>query len=86
MVGFPGGLDGKESACNARDPDLSKSGKTPEKGNDYIVQYSCLENSIDKRSLVGYSPWGHKEVDTTEQIILSLQVGFYNFAVRNCLY
>ena len=30
-------------------------------------KYSCLENPMD-RSLVGYSPWGHKESDTTEQL------------------
>ena len=28
--------------------------------------YSCLENSMDKRSLAGYRPWGHKESDRTE--------------------
>ena len=37
------------------------------KGNP--LQYSCLENSMD-RGLVGYSPWGHKELDTTEQVTL----------------
>ena len=31
-------------------------------------QYSCLENPYGQRSLVGYSPWGHKESDTTEQL------------------
>ena len=36
-----------------------------EKGMDiYLLQYSCLENSME-RSLVGYSPWVHKESDTT---------------------
>ena len=36
------------------------------------LQYSCLKNFIDKRSLVGQSPWGHKESDTTEWLTLSL--------------
>ena len=36
-----------------------------EEGNSYSLQYSCLENPMD-RSLAGYSPWGHKEWDTTE--------------------
>ena len=31
------------------------------------LQYSCLENPHGQRSLVDYSPWGHKESDTTEQ-------------------
>ena len=30
------------------------------------LQYSCLENLHGQRSLVGYSPWGHKESDMTE--------------------
>ena len=33
---------------------------------------SVLENSMDKRSLVGPSPWDHKELDTTEQLTLPL--------------
>ena len=36
------------------------------------TQYSCLENSMGKRSLAGYSPCGSKELDMTEQISLSL--------------
>ena len=32
------------------------------------LQYSCLENLHVQRSLVGYSPWGHKKSDTTEQL------------------
>ena len=47
MQYFPGGSDGKESACNAGDlgsvPGLRRS---PGEGNGYPLQYSCLENSI----------------------------------------
>ena len=32
------------------------------------TQYSHLENTHGQRSLVGYSPWGHKESDTTERL------------------
>ena len=39
---------------------------TPGEGNGNPLLYSCLENSIDGRSLVGYSPWVHKESGTTE--------------------
>ena len=40
------GSEGKESACNAGDPgSCSRSGKSPGEGNDYPLQYSCLENS-----------------------------------------
>ena len=49
MWGFPGGSDGKESACNIRDlhsiPDF---GKSPEEGNSNPLRYSCLENSMDR--------------------------------------
>jgi len=35
-------------------------------GHDNPLQCSCLENSRGQSSLVGYSPWGHKESDRTE--------------------
>ena len=45
---FPGGLDGKESAYNARDPGLNPGlGRSPGEGNGDPLQYSCLENSMD---------------------------------------
>ena len=54
--------DGKESACNAGDPGLIPgSGRSPEEGNGNLLQYSCLESSMD-RGVHG----GHKELDTTE--------------------
>ena len=60
-LGFPGGSDCKESACNVGDlgsiPGLERS---PGEGKSYPLQYSGLENSM------GYSLWGHKELDTTE--------------------
>ena len=44
-----GGSDGKESACNAGDPDLILGlGRSLAEGNDYPLQYSCLENSIER--------------------------------------
>ena len=47
-VGFPGGLDGKASACNAGDLGLiPESGRSPGVGNSNPLQYSCLENSMD---------------------------------------
>ena len=41
-------------------------GRSPGGGNGNPFQFSCLENPTDRRSLVGYSPWGRKELDTTE--------------------
>jgi len=47
--GFPGGLDGKESAYNARDLGLIPgSGRSPGERNGNPLQYSCLENSMDR--------------------------------------
>ena len=66
--GFPGGSDVKEPACSAGDTDSTPgSGRSPGKGNGNPLQYSCLEKSHGQRSLADYSPWGHKELDTTEQ-------------------
>ena len=48
-MGFPGGSDGKESACNARDlGSISGSGRSPGGGNGNPLQYSCLENPMDR--------------------------------------
>ena len=41
------------------------SGRSPGRWHGNPLQYSCLENPMD-RSLVGYSTWGHRELDTTE--------------------
>ena len=47
VVGFPGGSDGKESACNAGDQgSIPGSGTSPGAENGYPSQYSCLENSM----------------------------------------
>ena len=65
---FPGGSDGKESACNAGDlGSIPGLGRFPGGGHGNLLQYSCLENPLEngQRSLVGYSPWGCKELDTT---------------------
>ena len=48
-MGFPGGSDGKDSPCNAGDPgSIPGSGRFPEEGNGNPLQYSCLENSMDR--------------------------------------
>ena len=46
---FPGGSDGKESACNVEDQgSIPGSGRSPGEGNGNPLQYSCLKNSIDR--------------------------------------
>ena len=57
------------NAGELRDPGLiPESGRSPGGGNGNPLQYSCLENPHGQRSLTGYSPWGHKESDTTEPL------------------
>ena len=49
IKGFPGGSDGKESACNSGDPGLiPRLGRSPREGNGYPLQYSCLENPVNR--------------------------------------
>ena len=64
-MAFPGGSDGKESACNAGDlGSIPEAGRSPLEENDYPLQYSCLENSMDREARqTAYSPWGCKESD-----------------------
>ena len=58
---FPGGSDGKETACNAGDPGSDPGlGRSPGEGNGYPLQYSCLKTSLDHGAWRGYSPWGRK--------------------------
>ena len=49
LLSFPDGSDSKESACSAGDRGLIPgSGRSPGEGNGYPLQYSCLENSMDR--------------------------------------
>ena len=65
----PHGSDGKESACQAKDLGLiSGSGRSLGEGNGNPLQYSCLENSMDRGAWKGFSAWGHKESDMTERM------------------
>ena len=67
--GFPGGSEGKDFAYNAGDLDLIPgSGRSPGGGYGDPLRYSCLENPRGQRSLEGYSLWGRKESDMTEQL------------------
>ena len=65
---FPDGSDSKESACNAGS--ITNAGFNPWVGKIpwSPLQYSCLENLHGQRSLAGYSPWGFKELNMTEQL------------------
>ena len=66
-----GGSNGKKSACYVGDRDSASGlGRSPGEGNGSPLQHFCLENPDAQRSLVGYSPWSHKESDMTERLAL----------------
>ena len=69
MMGFPGGSEGKASACNVRDLGLIPgSGRSLEK--EMATHSSTLAWKIPW-TLVSYSPWGCKESHMTEQLHLN---------------
>ena len=64
---FSGGSYSKVSACNVGDTGLIPgSGRCPGEGNGNLLQLPGKFHG--RRSLVGYSPWGCKELDMTEQL------------------
>ena len=65
-MGFPGGSDGKESACNAGDPgSIPRLGRSFGEGHGNPLQYSCLENPMDRGAWQASVP-GLAESDMTE--------------------
>ena len=66
-MGFPGGSDGKESACNAGDPISILGWEDPVECRAWKPTPVLLPGkSLGHRGLVGYSPWDRKESDRTE--------------------
>ena len=64
---YPGGSDGKASACNAGDPGLIPgSGRSPWGRKWQPTPVLLPGQSHGQRSLLSYSPWGLKELGTTE--------------------
>ena len=73
VVGLPGSSDSKESARNVEDPHSTPgSGRCPGEENGNPLQYSCLENSMDKGAWRATVHGDQKESDTTERLTLSL--------------
>ena len=66
-MGFPGGSDSKESACNAGDlGSIPGSGRSPGEGNWQPTLVFLPGEFYGQKSLGGYNPWGHIRLDTTE--------------------
>ena len=74
-LGFLGSPAGKEFACIVGDlgsiPGLERS---PGGRHGNPLQYSYVENPHGQRRLAGYSPQGHKESDTTEQLSIAQHI------------
>ena len=71
---WSGGSDGKESACKSRDLGLIPGfGRSPGEGNGNLLQYSCLETFMDRKSLMGYCPWDSPDKNTGVGCHFSLQ-------------
>ena len=72
FLDFPSGTGGKESTRQCRRhkrpsvQSLDQEDALEEGIGHSPLQYSCLENPHGQRNLAGYSPWGLKELDTTE--------------------
>ena len=67
FLGFPGGSDSKESACNAGNlGSIPGLGRSPGGGHGNQLQYSCLENPMTEELNRLYSSWGYKDLDMTE--------------------
>ena len=67
-MGFSGGSVGKESACSARDVFDPWIRKIPWRRKWHSTLIFLPGESHGQRNLAGYSPWGCKELDTTEQL------------------
>ena len=66
-----GGLDGKESACNAGDlGSIPGSGRSPGEGSGYPLQYFCLEDPMDRGAWQA-TVHGVGELDMTERLSLN---------------
>ena len=67
ITGFPGGTVVKNLPANAGDVgSIPGSDRCPGEGNGYPLQYSCLENPMDREAWQATVHGGHKDSDTTE--------------------
>ena len=79
LAASPGGSEVKASAWNAGNPgSIPESGRSPGEGNGKPTPVLLPGESHGGRSLVGYSPWGRKESDTTEQFHFTVKIQIYH--------
>ena len=84
-LGFPGVSNGKEAACSVGDLDsIPGLGRSPGEGNGYPLQYSCLENLMDRGAWPATIHWV-TESDTTERLTLTLLSLQHILSPEKCL-
>ena len=82
-MGLPWWLSGKESAYSAGDPgSILGSGRSPGEGNGYSLQYSCLENPMDRGAWQATVHGVTKKLDTTEGLTLEIPSGARDTKVK----
>ena len=70
------------NAGDAGDPgSIPGLGRSPGGGNSSPLQDSCLEDSMDRGALAGYSPWDRKESDTTEHVYMHANLVHSSFSL-----
>ena len=81
-MGFPGGSEGKESTCNTRGSDsVPGPGRSPGGGKAYPLQYSCLENPMDRGAWWATVPAFEKgQTQLSMCVSLSVKCLFKSFA------
>ena len=83
-MGFPVGSNGKESTCTVWDLDsIPGLRSSPGGGHGNQLWYFCLENPHGQMSLVGYSPWNHKESHMTEWLSTAQHI-YVSVAIDTC--
>ena len=83
-LGFPSGSDDKESACNAGDPGWIP-GRSPGGGNGNSLQYSCLENSMDRRAWRIAVHWVAKSKIQLSDYHTHTNLGFFSSSLSSSL-
>ena len=75
LMSFPGGSEVKASACNVGDPgSIPGSGRSPGEANGNLLQYSCLENHMDRGAWWAIVHGITKNLDMTEQLTFLLSL------------
>ena len=93
LLGFPGGLESNESACNAGDPSsIPGSGRSLGEGNGSLLQHSCLENPTYRgawqntvHGVEKSRTWLFHFLSPHPRVLPKMQINFVSFRVENTL-